>query len=101
MVKGIKASFKNFVYLRSHYFISSTAETLSDMGNTNVYNSGENLCSAYKAGKYYIKGSRQKADAEFAQTKVQARNFGKLMAVGLLTVGPVKLEDQEKKEAKE
>ena len=49
--------------------------------------------SAYKAGKYYVKGSRKEADAEFAQTKVHARNFGKLMAVGLLTVGPVNIDD--------
>jgi len=52
--------------------------------------------SAVKAGKYYIKGHKMKANQEFANTKVYAKNFGKVVAVGLLAFGPVELNDREK-----
>lgn len=57
--------------------------------------------SAFKAGQYYVKGSKQQADQEFTRTKDHARDFGKLVVVGLLAVGPVTLEDKEEKQLDE
>ncbi len=57
--------------------------------------------SAFKAGQYYVKGSKQQADQEFARTKDHARDFGKLVVVGLLAFGPVNPEDQDKKQLEE
>jgi len=54
----------------------------------------ETTSSAVKAGRYYVKGNKKKANHEFANTRVCAKKFGKMMVVGLLTFGPVNLNDQ-------
>ncbi|MEA4925895.1 MAG: hypothetical protein VB084_11355 [Syntrophomonadaceae bacterium] len=64
-----------------------------------TYDAGSRTAgSAFKAGKYYVKGSKKQADREFARTKIYARDFGKLVLVGLLAVGPVNSDGQNKKE---
>jgi len=45
--------------------------------------------SAVKAGKYYIKGDKNLACQELGKTKVYAKNFGKVVVVGLLAFGPI------------
>ncbi len=64
-----------------------------------TYDAGSRTAgSAFKAGKYYVKGSKKQADREFARTKIYARDFGKLVLVGFLALGPVTPEDKEKKQ---
>jgi hypothetical protein len=67
-----------------------------------TYDAGsKTTASSYKAARYYVKGSRCQAGEEFARTKAHARDLGKIVAVGLLSVGPVNIDDPEKKEAEQ
>lgn len=50
--------------------------------------------SAVKAGRYYIKGEPKQAGEELVRTKIHAKNFGKIVVVGLLSFGPVKPDDK-------
>lgn len=43
--------------------------------------------SAFKASRYYVKGERLLAKKEFSQTRLYAKHFGKVVAVGLLAFG--------------
>ncbi len=47
--------------------------------------------SAVQAGKYYVRGKRNQARAEFINTKLHAKNLGKIVVIGLLALGAVNL----------
>jgi len=63
-----------------------------------TFNAGaKTTTSAVKAGKYYVKGDQKQAGEEFVRTKVYAKNFGKVVVVGLLSFGPVDPGDKDEK----
>lgn len=54
--------------------------------------------SAVQAGKHYIKGDPDLAYQELGNTKVYAKNLGKMVVIGLLAFGTVKSGDKDKKD---
>ena len=56
--------------------------------------------SAAKAGRYYVKGNKQQAHREFANTKFYAKTLGKIIVVGFFTFGPVELNEKKQDDHK-
>jgi len=54
--------------------------------------------SAVQAGKHYIKGDKVRAGRELGKTKRYAKNFGKVVLVGLLAFGPPAPGDKDKRD---
>jgi len=68
-----------------------------EKGLVYTYKAGaKTTTSAVQAGKYYIKGNHNLARQELGKTKDYAKNFGKVVVVGLLAFGPIDNGDKDK-----
>lgn len=54
--------------------------------------------SAVKVGRHYIHGDKNLARQELGKTKIYAKHLGKVVAVGMLALGPVDTSDKVKAE---